>query len=450
MESRAHTNGADPSRTQPAQAPEAGPAPHAAAASRVGCLGDLRLLAINHHSASLSGYERAALDPDQLAALNNWLEASGLDSVLLSTCNRVELYWTSMGAESDRAAEEAYRQATGAAAEPSVLLRVSGEQVAHHLFRVTCGLDSLLLGEGEVMGQVRDALETSGAGGFVSGVFRAALRCGGLARAETTIGSGALSVASAGALLVARAIAHLDAPRVVIVGAGQTGASAARRLSAEGVARLVIVNRTFERAQALARELGAEAAPLESLPKLLGDVDGAVVAAHTPVHLVTEGMAREAMASRPDRPLVVSDLSMPRAVDAAARSVPGVAVHDLLGLESLVRENLARRSREVPRVEAVIQRELDQLRSWAHQQMLRPVMAEFRQRAEAIRRAELRRVAGENLADAEVIDRLTRRLMDRLITIPITTMREARPKTFEACGLQCLRRQPEESSNGTD
>jgi glutamyl-tRNA reductase len=441
-----HSDGVDPA--PPHVAPHAGAGALRAPRPMVRGLGELRLLAINHHTATLSRFERAALGPDELVLLYGRLEALGLDAVVLSTCNRIELYWRSIGHDADTACEEVFRQATGAAVEPGVLLRASGEQAAHHLFRVACGLDSLLLGEGEIMGQIRDALEDSGAGDFMAGVFRAALRCGGCARAETTIGSGALSVASAGAHLVVTGIAAVESPRVLVVGAGETGVKAARHLAAEGVKRLVIVNRTLERAEAAARELRAEAAPLEALPGLLRDADGVVVAAHAPAFLVTVDMVRQAQAARPNRALVLSDISMPRAIDAGVRAVPGVTLHDMLGLESLVRENRTRREREIPRVEAVIQRELEQLRSWAHQQLLRPLMADFRQRAEAIRLAELKRSAGEDLTDAEVVDRLTRRLVDRLIAIPIATMREAHPETFDVCGLQCLRRPPTEPTNG--
>ncbi len=396
----------------------------------------------------MTGFERAALAPDELAVLHARLEAIALDAVVLSTCNRIELYWRSLGPESDARTEDLFRAATGAALESGVLLRACGEQVAHHLFRVTCGLDSLLLGESEVMGQVRDALEASAAGDFISGVFRAALRCGGSARAETAIGSGALSIASAGAHRVARAIASIGHPRVVIVGAGETGRNAARHLRSEGVERMVIVNRTLERAVSAARAIGTEAAPLEALPELLRDADGVIVAVHAPAPLISASMVRDAMTSRPGRELVLSDLSMPRAVDPAVRSLPGVTLHDMLGLEPLVRENRTRREREIPRVEAVIQRELEQLRTWTHQQLLRPMMAEFRERAEAIRVAELRRMLREDLTDAEVIDRLTRRLVERLITIPIATMRESHPKTFDRCGMQCMRRPHGESGDG--
>ena len=236
---------------------------------------------------------------------------------------------------------------------------------------------------------------------------------------------------------------------VQIYAAGATGTKAARYLRAVGLTQLIIVNRTLERAEAVASRFGAEAAPLDALPGVLRDADAVIVAAYAPMFLITESMVREAMAARPQRGLVVSDLSLPHAVDPALRSLPGVTLHDMHSLESLVHENRTRREREIPRVEAVIQRELAQLLSWAHQQLLRPMMSEFRQRAEAIRVAELRRIAGEDLTDAGVIDRLTRRLVDRLATIPIATIREAHPKTFEACGMQCLRRQAAESGDGS-
>jgi glutamyl-tRNA reductase len=445
MDARPGFNGAVPAMSPATSHDDAEHSSGSAHPSGSRGLDELRLLAINHQTASITGFERSALAQDQLASLRARLEADGLDAVLLSTCNRIELYWISLGNESDAQTERVFGATTGIAPGSGVLQRASGEQVPLHLFRVTCGLDSLLLGESEVMGQVRDALESSGAGEFISAVFRAALRCGGMARAETAIGAGAQSIGSAGAHVVARSIASIEHARVLVVGAGETGRNVARQLRSEGVERMVIVNRTLERAESVARVLGAEAAPLERLPELLGDADGVVLAVHTPVHLITPDIVRRAMASRPQRGLVVSDLSMPHAVAPAVRSEPGVTLHDMHGLESLVRENRSRREREIPRVEAVIRRELEQLRSWAQQQMLRPLMAEFRERAEAIRQSELRRMACEDLTDAEAMDRFTRRLVERLITIPIATLRESNPKTFHDCGLQCMRRRPGES-----
>ncbi len=431
------------------------PAPNgngADAASRPGAggpLGELRLLAINHHSATMGEFERAALGPEALEDLRSRLDTGGLDNVVLSTCNRLELYWRSLGLKSDLGVEEVFRRATGAAHETGVLLRASGEQAAQHLFRVACGLDSLLLGEGEVLGQVRQALETSSAGDFMGGVFRSALRCGGFARSETAIGEGAMSVASAGAQQLVVAVAEVASPRVIVVGAGETGTRAARHLRAEGLARIVIVNRTLERAQQLAASLGAEAAGLDALPALLHDADAVIAAAHAPTFLVAGDAVRAAMVARPGRALVLADVSMPRAIDPSVRALPGVTLHDMLGLDALVQENRARREREIPHVETVIQRELSQLRSWAHHQLLRPLMADFRERAEAIRLAELRRLSAEDLGSAEALDKLTRRLVERLIAIPIATMREARPETLDSCGLQCLRRPTTEPNNGT-
>jgi glutamyl-tRNA reductase len=427
----------DAARTAP-DTPNGVPALHVPQHTSHG-LAELRLLAVSHHTAAMGDFERAALGPEEVAALYARLEPRGFDAVLLATCNRVELYWRSLGHALDAEAEQAFREATGASVEPGVLLRASGEQAAHHLFRVACGLDSLVIGEAEIMTQVREAVDQCGSEDFIAGVFRAALRCGGCARAETGIGAGALSVASAGAQLVAAEGPPLSERCVVVVGAGETGVKVARHLRAEEAGRLVIANRTLERARAAAAALDAEAAPLEAVPALLREADAVIVAAHAPAFLIAAATVREAVPARSGRPLVMVDISMPRAIDPAARGVPGVTLHDMLGLEAVVRENRARREREIPRVEAVIQRELDQLRAWAHQRLLRPLMADLRQRAEAIRVAELRRSAREDLRDPEAIERLTRRLVDRLVAIPVAAMREAAPDTLEVCGLRCLR-----------
>ncbi|MBI5709070.1 MAG: glutamyl-tRNA reductase [Candidatus Eisenbacteria bacterium] len=439
-----------PSREAVAREAAAAPCPPTgrAAPARGSGLGALRLRSVSHRATSPNGFERAALDPARVSELAAHLESCGIDAVVLATCNRVELYWHSRGEDDDGEADEAFRAAVGAGGEPGMVLRASGEQVASHLLRVACGLDSLMLGEAEILGQVREALEAAPKDGFMAGVFRAAVRCGGGARAETSIGAGALSVASAAVQMLARAGAPLPGLGVLVVGIGETGLKAARHLRAEGVGRLVILNRTVARAEAAAGSLRAEPGPLDALPARLAEVDAAIVAVHVPAFLLAAPDVRAAMAARGGRPLVLLDVSMPRAVDPAVREVPGVTLHDMLGFEALVHENRLRREQEIPRVEAVIARELEELRAWARDRMIRPLVADLRSRAEEIRLAELRRSAREDLGDPEAIDRLTRRLVDRLLAIPIAAVRDGGPETFEQCGLRCLHRPVLGNGNG--
>jgi len=336
----------------------------------------LRLLTISHRTAPLADLESMALSREARAALQRDLWRSGIESVALSTCNRTELYWRSSSAQDDARAESALlATASGPAPARASFAGRSGAAAAAHLFRVASGLESLVVGEAEVLGQVREALEAAEAlgcaGFFLEGLFRAALRAGGRARIETRIGVGALSLASAAVQLLARVHQDLSSSTVVVIGAGTTGVKAARHLRAEGVGRLVLINRTWERAREAAAELAGEAAPLLDLPRWLADADAVLAAAQAEAPIVTAEALRDALAQRPQRPLALIDLSLPRAIDPACAELPAVVLHDLSGLEQVVAHNRARREREIPRVEALIERELRIFETQARESALR-------------------------------------------------------------------------------
>jgi glutamyl-tRNA reductase len=323
----------------------------------------LRLLSIHHRTAPLEELERMALSAPALDALHRAFRDRRLEAVAMSTCNRTELYWISTGADADDAVEALlFDTSDDTAPARDHFVEKRGVAAAEHLFRVASGLESLVVGEAEILGQVRDAIELADrydtSGSLLSGLFRAALRCGGRARQETAIGTGALSVASAGIQHLDRIHTDLTRSTVLVIGAGMTGLKAARHLRAERVGRLVILNRTTVRAEEVAAELGAIAAPLEDLPRWLAEADAVVAAAQVESPLVTVDMVRAAQPERRERPLVLIDLSMPRAIDAACGAIPGVVHHDLSGLEQVVARNRAGREREIPRAEALVEREM--------------------------------------------------------------------------------------------
>ena len=390
----------------------------------------LRVLAIGHRTAPLADLERMALGREARAALQQRLWRHGLESVALCTCNRTELYWYSRSAEDDAAAEAALLAAApGRAPTRARFTARSGVAAADHLFRVASGLESLVLGEAEVLGQVREALESAeaagGAGFALGGLFRAALRAGGRARTETGIGTGALSIASAAVRLLARVHADLAACTVVVIGAGVTGVKVARHLRAERVGRLILLNRTIERAGQAAAELGGEAAGLDELALWLGRADAVIAAAQVEAPIVTLPALRAARPLRPARTLALIDLSLPRAIEPACAGLPAVVLNDLSGLEQIVAHNRARREREIPRVETLIRRELGIFAAQARESSLRPVLAALRRRAESIRQAELERARGS--ADGAALEQLTRRLVDRLVEASSQALRRAGP-----------------------
>ena len=312
---------------------------------------------------------------------------------------------------------------------------------ALHLFRVCAGLESLVLGEAEILGQVRAALDAcTGAGPFLEGVVRAALRTGRMARAETAIGVGALSVASAAVHLLSESL-PLAESRVLVVGAGDTGLKAARHLRALGVGQLVVANRSVARAQSVAAPLRADAVGLDRLADELASADAIVCAVGAPAPVIGADELARAAATRRGRRLIVVDLGMPPAV--ACGDAPGVERLDLNALDGRVERQRERRVAEIPRVEAVIGRELGYLDAWARHHALRPLVSDLRRKIEAIRRAELTLAQQElpdaRAADVEVLDRLTRRLLDQVLAIPLSTL-EAGEVPIDPVQAEYLRR----------
>lgn len=395
-------------------------------------LSGLRALAVTHHGVGLDGLQALALDCERALRLHHDLAALGLPTVVLTTCNRLELYWQARQPADSEVVLREFAAAAGVTAVPAAVRDslLGGEAAARHLFRVCAGLESLVLGEAEILGQVRAALESCPhAGAFLTGVVQGALRTGRMARAETAIGVGALSVASAAVQWLGRTIRLAEA-RVVVVGAGDTGKKAARHLRALGTRTLVVANRTLAHAEQLAAMVGGEAIGLDGLDRELTHADAVVCAVGGPAPLLRAEALPRAAAARGGRSLVIVDLSLPAAVEPCV--VAGVTCVDLSHLEEQVAHERRRRASEVPKADAVVARELTHLHGWARHHALRPVVAELRRKAEAIRLAELMRAQQELLAggagSADVLERLSRRLLDQVLAMPpFAPAREARP-----------------------
>jgi glutamyl-tRNA reductase len=394
-----------------------GASPSNALAESTG-LDGLRAITVSHRAVGVGTLAQHSLDAEAAQALHEQLTEAGIPSLVLATCNRAELYWHTPHAADDDAATHAFARLVGL---PMGTGRLTGLAAAAHLFRVCAGLESLVIGEAEILGQVRAALDASpGAGPFLRGVAHAALRAGRQARAETALGVGAQSVASAAVQFLARAM-PVDRSHVLVVGAGATGVKVARHLRALGVGRLVVANRTVERAEVVAAMLGAEPAGLNGLQDALGPAHAVVCAVDAPTHVISLDDLRWAAAARNGRPLMVVDLSMPPAVEPG--EVAGITRADLGALQQSVALQHDLRAAEIPKALAVVERELRYLESWARRQALRPFVADLRRKLEAIRRGELDRISQEATPPAEgdpvAVDQLTRRLVERMLALPI-------------------------------
>ena len=384
----------------------------------------LTLVGCSHHNAPLALRERVALDAAGAAAL---AERLGPESVVLSTCNRTELYLAREEHDEERAVEVLAELAGDAAPElEAALYRLRDDAAALHLFRVAAGLDSLVPGEGEILGQVRAAYEAGATGPFLDRLFRQALHTGRRVRAETAIGESPASVPSAAAALAQQVFGDLAGRRVLLLGAGKTSESAARNLISRGAEIGVVANRTLEHGEELARKLGARALVLEKVASELVHADIVIASTSAPGHVVSRHAVESALRARRGRPLLLVDLAVPRDLDPAINELDGCFLYDVDDLEAVVQETLAGRRSEAARAERLVAEEADRHRDWQASLDVVPTIASLRHLAEEIRDRELAK-AGERLSESErrQVESVTSQILAKLLHLPTIRMKEA-------------------------
>lgn len=359
-----------------------------------------------------------------------------LEHVSLQTCYRVELY-ARLTSELDHARDElvdALSVAHGVDRELLVdhLYVHSGEEVARHLARVASGLDSLVLGEAEILGQIGEAFQAGLSDGTMGPgltlLFRSAIATGRRARVETAIGANPATASSMALVLADGALGGLRGKRLLVVGAGRIGLQTLKAASGRGLERLVIANRTSERAVEAAGRFGVSGCGLDTLSDGLAEADVVVTATSSEAPVIGAETVGAAMARRPDRPLVVVDLAVPADVEREAGGVEGVRLFDVDDLRAGLDDAMASRLREVPQVEAIVEEEVAEFGRRYRELEVEPLLAELRRQAEAIRERELER-ALRDLGDldpavAERMDHLTRALVTKLLHDPTVRLRE--------------------------
>jgi glutamyl-tRNA reductase len=392
---------------------------------------NLLLVGTSHRLAPVEIRERVAVDPDGAAELGSKL-ADGGEAVCLSTCNRTEVYVAvEEPVEADRRVTETLSELAGVdrtELEP-YLYRLEHEAAAVHLFRVAAGLDSLVPGEGEILGQVKTAFERGSAGPLLDRLFSHALHAGKRVRTDTAIAESPGTTSSAAAALAAQVFGDLDGSRIAIVGAGKIGTLAAKRLLKRGAELTFVANRTTARGQQLAGELGGVALPLERIAEALETADILVSSTSSPELVLRADDVRRALAARRGRPLLLIDLAVPRDLDPAINQLADCYLYDIDDLEAVVQETLQGREAEFAKAEAIAVAEGERFGDWLATLDVVPVITSIRERAEAIRRGELAkagpRLSGLSEREREVVDSLTSRIVNKLLHEPIVRLKDA-------------------------
>jgi len=373
----------------------------------------LVLVGTSHHHAPVELREQVALGQEEARALAARLAEDECEAVCLSTCNRTELYVAA--AEVDDAEQAAVAALTSLqpAVEPA-LYRLRDRAAANHLFRVAAGLDSLVPGEGEILGQVRVALELGSAGLLLDRVFRQALHAGRKVRAQTAIGESPASVSAAAAALAEQVFGRLEGRSILLLGAGKVSEQAARNLRSRGAAITLVANSKTERVR---------------IEEQLASVDVVIASTSAPGPVLEAPTVREALRGRRGRRLLLVDLAVPRDLDPAIGELDGCYLYDIDDLEQIVVETLSLRRREAERAEAMVAAEAEKFNEWHVALDVVPAIASLRARAEEIREAELQKAESllERLDESQrrAVEAVTAQIVNKLLHLPTVRMKQA-------------------------
>ncbi|OGO78038.1 MAG: glutamyl-tRNA reductase [Chloroflexi bacterium RIFOXYD12_FULL_57_15] len=394
-------------------------------------------IGLNHTSASIDLRERLSFTEEQIRASLSRLACGHLSSnvaemVILSTCNRTEVYAVSN--QTDFSELETFlSEARGVTRDEFAphLHHHKDMDVARHLFNVAAGLDSLVVGEPQILGQVTRALESARgqntAGPILNRLFQSALHAGKRARTETGISRNPASVSSLAASLAERIVHPIAEAQIVILGAGEMAELAVEALRKRGANRILVVNRTLERAHAIADRWDAQITTFENLETALVSADILISSTGAPHTILSAEMVRQAMQARTHRPLFLIDIAVPRDIDPDAANIPHVKLYDMDSLNAQLEDSLASRMNEVPQVKIILEEELAEFESYFKSLGMLPIIADIRQHAETIRATELektlRRMPDLTEHERERIEALTQSLVKKLLDQPTRRLR---------------------------
>ena len=417
------------------------------------------LAGLSYRRSPVATLERVALNAEELS---DWLDRLAVHAgggVILSTCNRTEIYGWSDSTNSparliELLEEIAGRDGGGLADLENHVYSAADADAARHLFRVASGLDSMATGEAEISGQVRSALRAAGEAGAVaprlSRLFHAALRTARRTRQATGVEKDRVSIPSIGVRLLRRTLGELSGKSVLLIGAGETGTMTSRALRRNGVRQLIVTSRRAHRAAELAAELDGDSVAFEDRFKPLKTADVVVTCTAATEPILDVAGLRDAVAARGGRPLFILDLAMPRDIAPQAADLDGVTIHTLDQLHTIADEHRANRTAAIDAAETMVDRELTRFFERQVSPAAEPVVRHLGARAEQMRQEELARVVKRlpDLSDEQIeaMDAMTRALVRRLLADPITYLRSADHTEAAEAVLQIFSLYPDEES----
>jgi glutamyl-tRNA reductase len=390
----------------------------------------LLLVGLSHKTAPLEVRERAALsEPQRARTLSSLLERPSIsEAFIISTCNRVEI---AVQGEPVEEAAEAVRAHLPLQIVERYLYRYQQRDAIRHLFRVACSLDSMVVGEPQILGQVKDAYAAAKTAGALSGpleeVLTRAFRVAKRVRSETGIGQMAVSVSFVAVELARKIFGRLDGHTVLILGSGKMSELAARHLRRGGAPAVFVANRTYERAVEMAARFDGRAVPFDQVPALLPHVDIVLSSTGAPGFVLTREQMQAVLAARKHRPMFLIDIAVPRDIDPEIDRLDNVFLYDIDDLQQVADANRREREREADRAEAIVEAEVDRMLARLKAHDIAPTIVSLQSELERVRRAEIQRVRGRlgNLTPEQeaAIESLTRGIVNKISHTPITQLK---------------------------
>ncbi|MCL5266440.1 MAG: glutamyl-tRNA reductase [Chloroflexi bacterium] len=392
------------------------------------------VVGLNHKAAPVEVREKLAFGDGQLGDAICMLLQPATEGVILSTCNRMEIYavvgHAASGTDNVKRFLADFHDVSAEEFEPYLYVHCQ-EHAVRHLFSVASGIDSMILGEPQILGQVRDAFEfaekSRSVGRLLSPLFRQAISVGKLARTETDISRNAASVSYAAVELAKKIFGNLDHRTVLIIGAGEMGKLTARTLLDNGASSMLVMNRTFQRAQDLAARFGGNPIEFEKMAEALALADIVITSTGAPEYIIRADEVKQAMRQRRNRPVFFVDIAVPRDIDPQVDKIENAYLYNIDDLQAVCEANMREREKEARKVEAIVEAEAAKYMSWYHTLDVVPTITALYGKAEAIRQAELARMMPKlgNLSerDREKINALTVAIVNKLLHQPITRLK---------------------------
>jgi glutamyl-tRNA reductase len=397
---------------------------------------NLLCIGISHRTAPLEVREKLWFsDEEALAALLSLKERGFPESVLFSTCNRTELY-TVAGPKQVAQLEEFLVAQKGAQQHISLssFFSLEGPRAVHHLFEVAAGIDSMIVGDVQILSQIKDGYRRSkdhGALGFLlDKVFQSAFHTGKRVRTETSISEGAISISYAAVELAGKIFDRLNEKSALVIGAGETAELTVKHLRAKQIGRLLITNRTTERAEALARKMGGIVLPFDSFRQHLHQVDIIISSVEAKDHILTREEIASVNRQHTSTALFIIDIGVPRNIDPRAGELDNVFLYDIDSLQVMVDENLRKRGAALPAAGQIVEEEVRRFTQWHASLEANPTIVALRDLAEQIRKEEVEKNINRfQPADRELLEIVTRRIVNKLLHTPLVNLKNGQQES---------------------